>query len=126
MERIVENLDILINKYGQTSITFYDDIFSVNKRRVHELCEGIISAGLNKKCSFAVQTRADNVHEDILPIMVKANFKTIGMGMETGVERIAAEAQKGQTVAQHLEAVRLCKKYGLKVSLFMICGNTRS
>ena len=121
-ERIIENLDVLINKYGQTSITFYDDIFSVNKKRVIDLCDGIVSSGLHKKCSFAVQTRADSVHEDLLPAMVKANFKTIGMGMETGVERIAAEAQKGQTVAQHLEAVKLCKKYGLKVSLFMIYG----
>jgi anaerobic magnesium-protoporphyrin IX monomethyl ester cyclase len=121
-ERIVENLNILINQYGQTSVTFYDDIFSVNKKRVLDLCEGIVKSGLNKKCSFAVQTRADNVHEDLLPAMVKANFKTVGMGMETGVERIAAESQKGQTVAQHLEAIKLCKKYGLKVSLFMIYG----
>jgi radical SAM superfamily enzyme YgiQ (UPF0313 family) len=121
-ERIIKNLDLLINKYGQTSITFYDDIFSVNKKRVIDLCDGIVNSGLHKKCNFAVQTRADSVHEDLLPAMVKANFKTIGMGMETGVERIAAEAQKGQTVAQHLEAVKLCKKYGLKVSLFMIYG----
>ncbi len=121
-DRIIENLKILIKRNNQTSITFYDDIFSVNKKRVLDLCEGIIKSGLHKKCSFAVQTRADNIHEDILPAMVGANFKTIGMGMETGVERIATEAQKGQTVAQHLEAVKLCKKYGLKVSLFMIYG----
>jgi anaerobic magnesium-protoporphyrin IX monomethyl ester cyclase len=121
-DRIIENLDILINKNGQTSITFYDDIFSVNKKRVLDLCDGIVRSGFHEKCCFAVQTRADNIHEEILPAMVSANFKTIGMGMETGVERIAAEAQKGQTVAQHLEAVRLCKKYGLKVSLFMIYG----
>jgi len=121
-ERIIENLSLLINKYGQTNITFYDDIFSVNKKRVIDLCEGIVKAGLHKKCGFAVQTRADNVHEDLLPYMKKANFLTVGMGMETGVERIAEECQKEQTVAQHLEAIRLCKKYGLKVSLFMIYG----
>ncbi len=121
-ERIVENLKVLVNQYGQTSVTFYDDIFSVNKKRVFDLCDGIIKSGLHEKCSFAVQTRADNVHEDILPAMIKANFRTIGMGMETGVERIAAEAQKGQTVVQHLEAVKLCKKYGMNVSLFMIYG----
>ena len=121
-ERIIKNLDLLINKYNQKSITFYDDIFSVNKKRVWDLCDGIIKSGLHKKCSFAVQTRADNVYEDILPAMKKANFKTIGLGMETGVERIAAEAQKGQTVQQHLEAIERCKKFGFKVSLFMIYG----
>ncbi|CAI2717043.1 B12-binding domain-containing radical SAM protein [Nitrospina watsonii] len=122
MERIIENVKILVNKYKIENITFYDDIFSVNKRRVIELCDGIVEAGLHEKCAFAVQTRADNIHEDILPAMKRANFKTIGMGMETGVERIAKEANKDQTVEQHLDAVALCKKYGFKVSLFMIYG----
>lgn len=121
-ERIVENLRLLIDKYKQTNITFYDDIFSVNKKRVIDLCDGIVNAGLHKKCAFAVQTRADNVNEDILPAMKSANFQTIGLGMETGVERIAAEVDKGQTVARHIEAVKLCKKHGLKVSVFMIYG----
>ena len=121
-ERIIKNLDILINKYKMQNITFYDDIFSVNKRRVLDLCKGIWESGLHKKCAFAVQTRADNVHEDLLPAMRKANFKTIGLGMETGVERISKEVNKDQTVQQHLDAIKLCKKYGLKVSLFMIYG----
>ncbi|MCF8719415.1 B12-binding domain-containing radical SAM protein [Nitrospina gracilis] len=122
MERIIENVKILVNKYKIENITFYDDIFSVNKRRVIELCDGIVEAGLHEKCAFAVQTRADNIYEEILPAMKRANFQTIGMGMETGVERIAKEANKDQTVAQHMEAVKLCKKYGFKVSLFMIYG----
>jgi radical SAM superfamily enzyme YgiQ (UPF0313 family) len=121
-ERIIENLDVLINKYKMQNITFYDDIFSVNKRRVIDLCKGIVKSGLHKKCAFGVQTRADNVHEDILPAMKEANFQTIGMGMETGVERIAKEVNKDQTVQHHIDAVKLCKKYGLKVSLFMIFG----
>ncbi|NIQ03202.1 MAG: B12-binding domain-containing radical SAM protein, partial [Nitrospinaceae bacterium] len=79
-------------------ITFYDDIFSVNKKRVIELCDAIVAAGLHKKCSFAVQTRADNLYEEILPAMQRANFKNIGLGMETGVERIAREVKKDQTV----------------------------
>jgi anaerobic magnesium-protoporphyrin IX monomethyl ester cyclase len=121
-ERIVENLTLLVNKYHQTSVNFYDDIFSINKRRVIDLCEGIIAAGLHKKCNFSVQTRADSIHEDLLPIMKKANFTTVGIGMETGVERIALETNKEQTVAQHLETAELCKKYGIKVSFFMIFG----
>lgn len=121
-ERIIENLDVLINKYKMQNITFYDDIFSVNKRRVIDLCNGIVKSGLHKKCAFAVQTRADNVHEDILPAMKEANFQTVGMGMETGVERIAKEVNKDQSVQQHIDAVKLCKKYGIKVSLFMIFG----
>jgi radical SAM superfamily enzyme YgiQ (UPF0313 family) len=42
--------------------------------------------------------------------------------METGVERIAMEIEKDQTVATHMEKVELLKKYGFKISLFMIYG----
>jgi len=121
-ERVVENLRILIEDYGQKNITFYDDNFSVNKKRVFDLCDRIVQAGLHKKCGFAIQTRADNLYEDIMPALKRANFRTVSMGMETGVERVAEEIVKDETVAIHLEKVELCHKYGLNVVLNMIYG----
>ncbi|MBT3515293.1 MAG: B12-binding domain-containing radical SAM protein [Flavobacteriaceae bacterium] len=121
-ERVLENLKILVHKYHQTNITFYDDNFSTNKRRVIDLCDAIVKEGLHEKCSFAVQTRADNLYEDILPAMKRANFKTVALGMETGIERIAKEINKDQTVAIHLEKIALLKKYGIGVTLMMIYG----
>ena len=121
-ERVVENLRILIEDYGQKDITFYDDNFSVNKKRVFDLCDRIVEAGLHKKCGFAIQTRADNLYEDIMPALKRANFVTISMGMETGVERVAQEIVKDETVAIHLEKVELCHEYGMNVSLNMIYG----
>ena len=99
-----------------------DDNFSVNKNRVIKLCEYIVQAGLNKKCSFGVQTRADNLYEDLLPAMKKANFQWVTFGMETGVERIAQEMVKDETVSIHLEKIKLCEKYEINVRLAMIYG----
>ncbi len=48
-QNIVEELDLLVNKYGQKAIVFYDDNFCLEYER-----------GLHKKVSL-VQTRADNV-----------------------------------------------------------------
>ncbi len=120
--RILENLKILIDDFGQKDIVFYDDTFSTNKKRVIDLCDGIIKEGLHKKCAFSVQTRADNLYESIMPHLQRANFKTISMGLETGVERIAQEIQKDETVQTHLEKIELCKKYGINVVLGMIYG----
>ena len=121
-ERVVENLRVLIEEYGQKSITFYDDNFSVNQKRVFDLCDRIVDAGLNQKCCFSIQTRADNLYEEIMPALKRANFTTVSMGMETGVERIAKEIVKDETVAIHLEKVSLCHKFGINVSLNMIYG----
>ena len=121
-ERVVENLGILIDKYKQKHIVFYDDNFSVKKSRVIELCNMIVATGLNKKAAFSIQTRADNMYEAIMPYMKKANFISVALGMETGIERLARIIEKDQTVATHKEAVKLIKKYGLQVSLLMIMG----
>jgi len=120
--RIVEELDILINRYGQKQIVFYDDNFCFKAKRVVDVCNAIMDAGLHKKCAFSVQTRADNFPPDLVPILAEAGFKHSGFGMETGVNRLARLIGKGETVEQHLEAVALGKKHGFEVSLFMIFG----
>lgn len=120
--RIVQELDLLVNRYGQTQIVFYDDNFCFKARRVTEVCSAIMDAGLHKKCTFSVQTRADNFPPDLVPILAAAGFTHAGFGMETGVNRLARLIGKGETVEQHLEAVTLGKQHGFDVSLFMIFG----
>ena len=120
--RIVEELSILIDRYGQKQIVFYDDNFCFRAKRVIDVCNEIMGAGLHKKCAFSVQTRADNFPPDLVPILAAAGFKHAGFGMETGVNRLAKLIGKGETVEQHLEAVELGKKHGFDISLFMIFG----
>lgn len=125
-QKIVEELDVLVNRYNQRQIVFYDDNFCLKARRVHELCDMIIERGLHKKVKLSVQTRADNVlehgGEDLVRHMAEAGFTHMGFGMETGVQRIADLIRKDETIDCHMETAALCKKYGMDVSLFMIFG----
>lgn len=120
--RIVEELSLLVDRYHQTNIVFYDDNFCFKAKRVIDVCEAIMAAGLHTKCAFTVQTRADNFPPDLVPILAAAGFKHAGFGMETGVNRLAKLIGKGETVEQHLEAVALGKQHGFSISLFMIFG----
>jgi anaerobic magnesium-protoporphyrin IX monomethyl ester cyclase len=121
-KRIVENLEILINKFHQTHITFYDDNFSVNRGRVKELTDAIVEAGLAEKASFGIQTRADNLYDEIMPYLKRANFTAVSFGLETAVERLAEVIVKDQTVQTHTEAIERCRKWGIDVTLNMIFG----
>ena len=120
--RIVEELSILVDRYRQRQIVFYDDNFCFKARRVVDVCNAIMAAGLHEKCAFSVQTRADNFPADLVPVLAAAGFTHAGFGMETGANRLAKLIGKGETVEQHLEAVELGKKHGFDVSLFMIFG----
>jgi anaerobic magnesium-protoporphyrin IX monomethyl ester cyclase len=125
-QKIVEELEVLVNQRGQKAIVFYDDNFCLKARRVHELCDMIIERGLHKKVKLSVQTRADNVlihgGEELVKHMAEAGFSHMGFGMETGVQRIADLIRKDETIDCHQETTDLCKKYGMDVSLFMIFG----
>lgn len=125
-ENIIEELDLLISKYGQKAIVFYDDNFCLNARRVHRLCDLIVERGLQKKASFSVQTRADNVlihgGEDLVRHLSESGFNHMGFGLETGIQRLADLIRKDETIDCHLETTRLCQKYGIDVSFFMIFG----
>ena len=121
-QRIVEEIKILVEDFGQTHITFYDDNFCFNRRRIIELADAICNSGLHKKCSFFVQTRADNFYEQAIPHLKRANFTGVGFGMETAVERLAEVIQKGETIETHRKAIRLAQQHGMNVTLFMIFG----
>lgn len=125
-EKIVEELDLLVNKYGQRQIVFYDDNFCLKARRVHELCDMIVERGLHKKVQLSVQTRADNVlhhgGEELIKHMAESGFTHMGFGLETGVQRLADLVRKDESVECHLETAKLCQKYGIDVSFFMIFG----
>jgi anaerobic magnesium-protoporphyrin IX monomethyl ester cyclase len=125
-DNVMKELDILVNKYKQTAIVFYDDNFCLKKDRVHEMCDRLIAEGYPGKVQLSVQTRADNVlyhgGEDLVKHMSEAGFTHMGFGLETGSQRIADLTRKDETVECHLEVAKLCQKYNIDVSFFMIFG----
>ncbi len=125
-ENIVNDLELLVDKYHQDAVVFYDDNFCLNARRVHELCDLLVERGLDKKVKLSVQTRADNVllhgGEELVKHMAESGFNHMGFGLETGVQRLTDLIRKDETVDCHLETTKLCQKHGIDVSFFMIFG----
>ncbi len=124
-ERIIEQIDILVNTYNQKQVVFFDDNFCLVNKRVHDLCDMLIEGKYPEKISLGVQTRADNVlhgGDDMVKHMAEAGFKNLGYGLETGVQRLADLVRKDETIDTHLEATWLAQKHGMTVSLFMIYG----
>jgi len=125
-ENVIKELDVLVNKYNQKQIVFYDDNFCLISSRVHELCDKLIEMGFPEKVQLSVQTRADNVlkhgGEPLIKHMAEAGFTHMGFGLETGSQRLADLTRKDETIECHLEAAALCQKHGMDVSFFMIFG----
>lgn len=121
-ERVIEELDLLINKYNQKSIIFVDDNFVVNKERTKRLCNLMYENKFHNKADFHCQTRGDAIDAEILQFLKMAGFKYIDFGIETASERLMKLINKGETVEDNARAVILAKKFGLQVTATFILG----
>jgi len=121
-KRVVEELDILANKYNQDFVFFNNDNFIVNENLCYEICDLIISRNYPKNFKIAINARGDAVTKKLLSRMREAHFMTIIFGLETGSERIMKLVKKGETVAEIEKGVRIAKKCGFIVSGQFILG----
>ncbi|MFA5039199.1 MAG: radical SAM protein [Candidatus Omnitrophota bacterium] len=119
---VLEEIEQLVLKYGQSHINFVDDNFTANKKRVVELCEGILQRGFHRRVTFDCQTRADAVDDEILSLLKKSGFRLINFGFETASERLMKILNKRETVQENRDAVALAKKHGFGVSGTFIFG----
>ena len=119
-ERVLEEIEILVKKFGVKHITFWDDCFTLQVQRVKEICQLIIEKKL--KFRWSCMSRVDLIDYSLLKLMKKAGLKRIGFGVESGSQRILDSIPKRTTVAQNLQAIKTCKKLGIWVWIYLIIG----
>ncbi len=122
VERDLSEIDKLINVYGVKQIWFNEDSFAIHKKRVMELCDGIISRGFHKQVEFIAELRADSSNRKLLTKMRDANFTMLSCGAETGSQRLMKIINKRETVEQNNEFIRMADELGIKVSTTYIFG----
>ena len=115
---VADEVGMLKDKYGYGSFMFFDDTMTVNKRRMAEICGLLKTLKIIYRCFI----RSDTVDGAILKDMRDSGCVEVGMGMESGSERILKIVNKGETVRKNMEAVKLCHKAGIRVKGFLIIG----
>lgn len=103
-------------------IDFQDDAFTLNKKRVLELCEEITKSCL--KLEWQCNTRIDLVDEELLYNMKKAGCSLIHFGIESGNELIRKnQIHKNFTNQQIQHVFDLCRKYNIKIACYFMVGH---
>ncbi len=121
-ERVVHEIEILVEKYNARQIIYLDDNFIISKKRVFEICELIMKKGYHKKVVWTAAGRADEVNEPLLKAMKDAGCKMISFGIESGSPRLLELMKKGEK-KEHIEkAVAMARKAGLKTRGTLILG----
>ena len=120
--KIVEELNELKEQYGIKGFSIIDDCFLTDSEKATEICEYLIECDLNLKWSLAA--RVDNINQDILEVLHRSGCIEIKFGVETGSDELLEKMHKGNgvTVECAEKAIRMTKRSGIRVKLFIITG----
>jgi len=118
VKNVMEEIDALVKKYGVKDIRFFDDTFTLNKRRALAICDEMKKRNLSWCCN----TRVDRIDYDLLRKMKKSGCYQVLFGIESGDDLTLKRLRKGSTVEQNARAIKLAKKAGLNVRCDFIVG----
>ena len=120
-ENVVEELKELREEFGVNSILFVDDCFTLVPARVGEICKLMIEEELDM--SWWVDTRCDNVNEEMLELMKRAGLKFVVYGVESGSPKILGRIKKHISIEQIKKAFRITHKLGIETKANFILGH---
>jgi len=123
---VLDEIELLINRYKVEFIMFWDDTFTIKKERVIKLCEGILTRNL--RFNWFCLARVNTIDEEVLSIMKRAGLKVVNCGVESGNQEILNNIRKGTSLEQIRRAYKMAKKMKLKTLasfMFGLPGETK-
>lgn len=114
VERVLDELKYINNRFNFNSIMFYDDCLLAHKKFLYELLTKFSKV---KKIEFMLQGRVNNICQlgDEIADLKEIGLKAVIIGFESGSSRILDFIGKGTTVEQNIRASEILHKYGIKI-----------
>lgn len=118
-EYIYEHMRYLRNRFGVRHINIYDDLFTLHRKRITELCELLTSRPLGIHFNCAV--RVGHADDDLLAMLKAAGCLMVSLGIETGDPELLAIHKPGVYLEGVKDTVRRIQAAGLRAKgLFMM------
>jgi len=118
-KNVVDEIEKCLN-LGIKEIFIYDDTFTVDRKRVMNICNEIINRNL--KFTWDIRTRVNTVDEEMLILLKRAGCERIHYGVEAGTEKILKVLNKQITLDQTLKAFKLTRKFKIQTLAYFMIG----
>jgi len=119
--KVVDEYENMVDRYGVKQIGFVDPIFPLVKKDLAPLCEEIQKRGLDKRCVWLSETRADRLDPETCELMYEGGCRRVLMGIESGSDLLLGNVNKTLTTSSVRVGVANAREAGLQtVGLFML------
>ena len=117
---VVDEMEMIHKKYGINQFTFYDDAFSVDRKRVLSICKELKARKLD--LLWDCGTRVDMVDRELLTTMKKAGCIAVWLGVESGSQLMLGSMKKGIKLNQTRTAYKTAHEVGLTTIANVVLG----
>jgi radical SAM superfamily enzyme YgiQ (UPF0313 family) len=120
-ERVLDEIEYILERYPHVKIIDpIDDNFFVDKKRVEDICNGLIerkiSVAWRANCRFDYLSKYS---EEFISLLERSGCKELDFGGESGSEHLLRLMDKEITPAQMLESVENLKQYAPSIKPFV-------
>lgn len=112
-DRVIEQIDTLVNRYGVHNIKIADEMFVLNRKHVLGICDRIIDRGY--ELNIWAYTRVDTIKDGMLEKLKAAGFNWLAIGIEAGDGRVRADVDKGFGQDEVFRVVKQVREAGINV-----------
>lgn len=113
-ETVVAQITELVESYGVKNIKISDEMFVLNGRHIHSICDLLIEK--NYDLNIWAYARVDTVKQEYLEKMAKAGIRWLALGIESASKHVRDGVEKGRFGDQDIiDTVRRIQNAGINV-----------
>ena len=101
---VVDDICSAVNR-GVTNFKMMDELFAIDNKGVHEVCDRLAASGLGEKINIWAYARIDTVNALLLKKLRTAGVRWLAYGIESGNEEIRRTIVKGKFDNQKIRDV---------------------
>lgn len=115
---VVSEIDLLVNKYKVRNIKIVDELFTLNKKHVHDICDLIIGMGYD--LNMWAYARVGTLDIDLLKKMRRAGIRWLGYGFESANPTVLEGV--GKSYKDIDETIEMTREAGIYIGANFIFG----
>ena len=121
IDKIIEEMKILYNKYKVKYFLFEDELFVLSKKRLEQFYIALQNANLDIK--YICSARVNLIDEELLTLMKNSGCIFINYGFESMNQKVLDAMHKNTTVEQNDNAAKLTRQFEIPFGLNLIWNN---
>lgn len=119
-EKLIEEIKMIISRYGNCHLTFLDELFVFNNKYISDFCS--LLKRENISITWEANTKPGYIDRKLLERVARAGCLRLGIGVESGSQKILDKINKRMKLDQIYQSLKDIKAVGIEPLLSFIIG----